>query len=68
MKLLYLLADHVFRFKYLNSVSEDEKGNLVWDIGVHEEQSEKARKDFFIMGFVCATILCIIAGVALWMI
>ena len=66
MKILYFLSDYVFRFKYENHVFEND-GKTVWDIGIYEDASEKALKEFFIMGFICASILCIIAGMILWL-
>lgn len=67
MKILYFLSEKVFRFKYRDSVSINENGNTVWDIGIHEDENEKAYFDFFFMGFVIGSIITTLAAGMLWL-
>ena len=66
MKILYFLAEHVFRFRYRNSCTVNEQGNTVWDIGIHEEENEKMMRDFFFMGAVIGAIIVAIMAGILW--
>ena len=68
MKLLYFLSEHIFRFRYRNSCTVNERGNTVWDIGIHEEENEKMIRDFFLMGLVIGGIISAIAIGILWII
>ena len=62
MRLLYLLADHVFRFRYTDPLSKKD-GVSTWDVGIYEEQVDKVNRDFFIMGFVIGLLLTTIGAV-----
>lgn len=68
MKILYFLSEHVFRFRYRNSCTVNERGNTVWDIGIHEEENEKMMRDFFFMGAVIGAIIVAIMAGILWVI
>ena len=68
MNFLYFLAEQVFRFRYRNSCTVNERGNTVWDIGIHEEENEKMMRDFFLMGLIIGAIMgAIVIGVT-WLI
>lgn len=49
MKVLFFLADRVFRFRYRDPSGG---GGITWDIGIYEEESNKMLRDFFFMGAV----------------
>lgn len=58
MKILYFLADHVFRFRY----RDPNTGPTTWDIGIYEEEQDKTLRDFFLMGVSITLIVCVVVG------
>ena len=68
MKILYFLADRVFRFRYRDPMTNDgnDGGLPTWDLGIYEDEMEKMRLDLFFMGFVIGAILDAIVTGILW--
>lgn len=70
MNLFAFLADHVFRFRYRDPVTNDgnDGGPIVWDIGIYEDEMDKMHIDFFFMGFVIGALLTAFAAGIIWLI
>jgi hypothetical protein len=67
MNFLYFLADNLFRFKYRDPYSTHENRTF-WALDVFEEENEKMRRDFFIMGLVFGVVISLLLVGALWLI
>jgi len=67
LKLINFLGEHVFRFRYQKDTSEGDNGNLIWDIGIYEDNLDKMSVDLFVMGLVVGVVIAAIVGGALWL-
>lgn len=68
MRILYFLADNVFRFRYRDPSSRDEENDtFVWDIGVYEEEVDKVHRDFFVMGLTLGVVVAALLAGLLWL-
>lgn len=68
MKILWFLADHIFRFRYRNPFPETEDGTVIWELDIYHEESDKMLIDFFFMGFVIGAIVTAMAAGIVWLI
>lgn len=68
MKLIWFLADHVFRFRYRDPFPVDENGVQLWELDTYEEESDKMLVDFFFMGFVIGAIITSMAAGIIWIV
>lgn len=57
---LYFLADHIFRFRYRDPVTNEKP--LTWDLRIYEDEMNKMHRDFFIMGVVIGALMTAVAA------